>query len=192
MREEDESLGVSDTLSAQGTDTPISKYAEDGFETQTPVHGNIDSENHQPPLPGNEVQSGTDIVYDNIEALDFGTDVPDDMHLHSASAKPTHPNAASEDPEDPDADLKHELDKLYLSTGRAKKDRTQHVNESKSNIGAAKAKRLKRAEKQAALEADGKTPPKPRKNPRPYDPGAAIQKARGETVTTGKKVSTKK
>ena len=96
----------------------------------------------------------------------------------------TDPNEGSE------AELERGLDNLYL--GRGKKDRRQPHIDIKPKIGAAKAKRQKRAEKVATLEAEGKLPPKPSKSRKPIDPSAAIQKARGETATSGRKQAKKK
>jgi hypothetical protein len=105
--------------------------------------------------------------------------------------KPLKPGneTESEDSEE----IQHQLDKLFQGSSRAKKERQADVDQDRTpKVGAAKAKRLKRAEKQAALEAEGGGNAKTRKSNRPYDAGGAIQKARGETATTGKRISKKR
>jgi hypothetical protein len=104
-------------------------------------------------------------------------------------------NSSSADIEDESGldsvvEIELELDKLLLGQNRPKKNQLATGNGT-PKIGAAKAKRIKRAEKQAGLETEGKGTSKPRKTNKPFDPSAAIQKARGETVTTGKRISKK-
>jgi hypothetical protein len=87
--------------------------------------------------------------------------------------------------------LERELDKLLLGAGRRKKGRDQPPHDVKPNVGAAKAKRLKRAEKLAALAPENAPSNRPRKKDDP-NPAAVMQKARGETTTTGKKPAKKR
>jgi hypothetical protein len=136
---------------------------------------NESTENQRDETPLNEADDGSEIgeIDDSIKGDGKGS--PPDVN----------------DPEDDsEAELERKLDNLYV--GHDKKDRKQPHIDSKPKIGAAKAKRQKRAEKMAALEAEGKAPSKSSKSRRPLDPSAAMQKARGETATSGRKQGKKK
>jgi DnaJ homolog subfamily A member 5 len=190
MREEDFALGVSDGMSTVGTATPITKEEKDAVD-------------ELPEDIGVEFDDGVvvpDILDEAPEANSESEPEKDPAPIASveeAHESDTDDDAREEDPEkSKDTDDVHSqedgLEKAIENLLLGGKDRTQTSQESKPKIGAAKAKRQKRAEKQAALEAEGKAPPKSRKPRKPYDPAAAIQKARGETVSTGKKNGKKK
>lgn len=188
MQEEDEILCAYDDEAAQGIVTPdlrslqslpkgvepTSLTAEDGNASE--LGPAMSDEDQRPSVTRNDVQ---------VDVITLQSDSLSDVGIHSPKAK-----LGREDGEiDTDAELDQEISKLFL--GRGKKEHVQTTNDSKAKIGAAKAKRRKRAEKQAALEAEGRTAQKPNKQRKPYDPSAAVQKARGETVTTGRRSSKK-
>lgn len=186
MREQDEELGVSGTFSTPGTATPIPNDVEQSSEIKPTV---LEVEESRPPSNTTPSNLETDKPRNSkqlheIESLDSDNQADtDDDNVEK------DPKLQKEVDEDSGVELERELDKLFLGT---KKDRPPPSNDTKPKIGAAKAKRQKKAEKQAALEADGKSSPKPHKNRKPYDPSAAIQKARGETVATGRRPTKKK
>ena len=182
MREEDEKLGVSDGMSTEGTETPNPIPAGESFD--------VDVEDQPELSEEDEPQTKNEVPHNNAKVSDSNRDSKAEDAQVDLTSTTNGPELV--DQEDSDAELEDELDKLFLGTGRSKSGHTQPSNADKPKIGAAKAKRQKRAEKQAALEAEGKAPPKSRKNRKHYNPSAAMQKARGETVTTGKKVSKKK
>jgi molecular chaperone DnaK (HSP70) len=193
MREEDENLGVSDTISTHGTATPDANVARKSADAEPPhPEGapDIDNDNVE-----TNVQETEHTLRPSQERLD-GQEIDDtDSETHTDAdnnTKQTEVRDQSNQMEEAsDVELERELDKLYLGPGHPKNDHPQLSAEGKPKIGAAKAKRQKRAEKQAALEAEDKSPQKPRKNRKPFDPSAAVQKARGETVTTGKRAKKK-
>jgi hypothetical protein len=185
MREEDENLGVSDTISTHGTATPdanVARKSADAEPARPEGARDIDNDNVEALRPSQERMDGQEIDDTDSETH---TDVDNNTKHTEVRDQSNHMEEAS------DVELERELDKLYLGPGHPKNEHPQLSAEGKSKIGAAKAKRQKRAEKQAALEAEGKSPQKPRKNRKPFDPSAAVQKARGETVTTGKRAKKK-
>ena len=177
MREEDASL---DGLIDPGTSNP-----ETSFSLQSDK---------------NEVDSlGHDASEVNVEAESMGQSSEDEMprnerdredEIGSVQGDEDNYCQVNEPGEESETELERGLDNLYL--GRGKKDRRQPHIDNKPKIGAAKAKRQKRAEKVAALEAEGKLPPKPSKSRKPVDPSAAMQKARGEIATSGRRQAKKK
>jgi DnaJ homolog subfamily A member 5 len=189
MREEDFALGVSDGMSTVGTATPITKEEKDevdelpediGVEFDDgPVVPDILDEAPEAKSESEPEKDPAPVASVNEAAHEIDTD--DDE-------REVDPEKGTDDVNSQEDDLQKGIENLLLGG----KDRAQTSQESKPKIGAAKAKRQKRAEKQAALEAEGKAPPKSRKPRKPYDPAAAIQKARGETVSTGKKSGKKK
>jgi hypothetical protein len=189
MREEDEILGVSDGISTQGTATPNAKdptihpkedNQHDVFESGRDDSNNIDSVVDEKELDTKEDLAGhTEPAIEEDEENVLGTDVK------SQPDKPDDSAASS------DVELEREINQLFLGSN-GEKTRAHESEQGKPKIGAAKAKRQKRAEKQAALEAEGKAPPRSRGNRKVYDPSAAMQKARGETVTSGRKTVKKK
>jgi hypothetical protein len=189
MREQDEELGVSDGISTQGTATPIPKEVEQPSDIEPTI------------LEGDESSISSPVLSTWEKVKPRTTD--DGHEVEFSDSDRPQPDVKDGEVDDDDKSLKNvgdnsefgledELDKLFLAAGRTKKERLPLSNDTKPKIGAAKAKRQKKAEKQAALEAEGKLPPKSHKNRKPYDPSAAIQKARGETVTTGRKSAKKK
>ena len=192
MREEDESLGVSDGISTHGSATPIAKDVElsPGIEATSPqvneydIAPTVSSKSQVKRLQHTKEVSSQDV--DGLESSK-NTDTDEDHDPENIKVNPkSQPNVD----EDSEVKLERELDKLFLGTGRTKE--SMQFQEGKPKIGAAKAKRQKKAEKQASLEAEGKLPPKPLKNRKPYDPSASMQKARGETVATGRRNTKKK
>jgi hypothetical protein len=177
MREEDETLGFSDAMSTQGTATPNPNAIDESV---------IDQDDE---LPNDEVSSETGHSIPEIEIPDTGETPQPAPAIPQKEETDFNPlderdNAGGNS----DIELERELNQLFLG---GKADKPIMADEGKPKMGAAKAKRQKRAEKQAALEAEGKAPPKSRTNRKQYDPSSAIQKARGETVTTGKKTKKK-
>jgi hypothetical protein len=181
MREEDFALGVSDGMSTVGTATPVAK---DENKVEEPEGIEIDLD--EDPIIVDEARNvkeesePEEVLVPSAAAVEDGIETSNEDE-HDEKETGTKSDDTSKDS---DEDLEKGIEDLLLD---GKKPRTQAAQEAKPKIGAAKAKRLKRAEKQAALEAEGKAPPKNRKPRKPYDPAAAIQKARGETVSTGKK-----
>jgi DnaJ homolog subfamily A member 5 len=197
MREENESLGFSEGISSHGTSTPVlndpPKYPQPPITTPDAGFDNEDNlmETPSETAERDELQTSTPIPA-NVDTSDSTEQVKANDADNNVNPK-AEENKDESEAEDSDIDLEREMDKLFLGTGRSKKERQQLSNDDgKPKIGAAKAKRLKKAEKQAALEAEGKAPSKPKKNRKPYDPSAAMQKARGEIMTTGRKAVKKK
>ena len=191
MREEDESLGMSDGLSTQGTDTPLTKEEPLPAEMfKIHVHKvDLDDDEDEVDTPAEEEEE----LKEKNEAREEKAqdqDHPSDGELEM-DEKPSKGHETKDDLDSSDAELQKDLDNLFLGSNRNNTGRSQQNSEGKPKIGAAKAKRQKRAEKQAALEAEGKVPSKSKKSRQPYDPAAAIAKARGETVTTGRKIKKK-
>ena len=192
MREQDESLGVSDGTSTHGNATPTAKHAESLPDIKSTI-SEIDENGVAPADPSElevkrsrytkEVASHQD---DNLE-YDKNIDFYEENDHNNIEVNSKSQTTVDKDSE---IELERELHRLFLGNGWTKKE-PGLSKDSKPKIGAAKAKRQKKAEKQAALEAEGKLPPKPLKNRKPYDPSAAMQKARGETVVTGRR-NTKK
>ena len=190
MREEDFALGVSDGVSTAGTATPNIPKNRDSFDIDPDFAEELEEEQEfvylDETVPEEEITTGTEenplgpIIQQPKE--DATNPSPDP----SPKAPPQNPSHAAAETDssasESEASLEKELDALFLG----KKDRQQPTQDPKPKLGAAKAKRQKKAEKLAALEAEGKAPPK-RKARKVYDPVAAMQKARGETVTTGRK-----
>jgi hypothetical protein len=175
MREEDEILGFSDGISTQETETPSTHDADSLKDAATgaAVSG-IDNPADNERLDSENKHHDTQLEPFEEE----GNNIPDTIH-----------NQLPDENRRSDAELERELNQLFLGT---RNDRTNGASEGKQKLGAAKAKRQKRAEKQAVLEAEGKGPSKSKGPRKAYDPSAAIQKARGETVTTGRKSVKKK
>jgi hypothetical protein len=193
MREEDAILDYSDDAVTNEPAKPHPMNADDGEphpmnadddEADTVHHDaldvNIDHEsvedNHRDEKTLNEGDAGSE-----IGEAHGSIDGDGEKELLPATNDPG---------DDSETELERKLDNLYV--GHDKKDRKQPHIDNKPKIGAAKAKRQKRAEKMAALEAEGKVPPKSSKSRRPIDPSAAMQKARGETATSGRKQGKKK
>jgi DnaJ family protein A protein 5 len=197
MREEDFALGVSDGVSTAGTATPNIKQRGDSFDLDVSEEEEA-AETHQDFVYLDEVIN-EDQPVDSAETLqepkpeetpiqdaqdEISPAKPQDPADKDSLPNPTPTDKDDSSASDSEASLEKELDALFLGS----KDRAPrpHSQDSKPKIGAAKAKRQKKAEKLAALEAEGKAPPKGKQR-KAYDPVAAMQKARGETVTTGKK-----
>jgi hypothetical protein len=187
MREEDEILGVSDEISTRGTATPNAKDP-----TIDP-----EEDSQQDLFENGRVSDNIDSVFDEKEPdtkanlaghTERATEEEDESNASDDDVKP-QPEKADTAVASSDVELEREINQLFLGS---KGEKTHGSEEGKPKIGAAKAKRRKRAEKQAALEAEGKAPSKSRGNRKVYDPSAAMQKARGETVTTGRKSVKKK
>ena len=193
MRGEDESLGISDGVSTQGNATPIAKDVDlsPGIEVSALEVDDVDM---APSAPSKSVaktpQCTKEVSSQDVDVLESSKNTDSDEDHDRENIK-LHPASQGSVDEDSEVELERELDKLFLDTGGTKKESIQ-FKEGKPKIGAAKAKRQKKAEKQAVLEAEGKLPPKPLKNRKPYDPSAAMQKARGETVATGRRNTKKK
>lgn len=183
MREQDEELGVSDGISTHGAATPIPKQSS---EIEAAIPEEDDSTLSSPTRPTSE-NGNRQLTEDTHGVKPSDSENQDNAHDVDVDEN----TEARKDDEESDVELKRELDRLFLGGG-TKKERPPPSNDTKPKVGAAKAKRQKKAEKQAALEAEGKLPPKPHKNRKPYDASAAIQKARGETVATGKRNAKKK
>jgi hypothetical protein len=197
MREQDETLGVSNGISTLGTTTPVPNHAEQSSEVAATIIEASENDASPPAPPTSEYvksqatedPSSNGDAEGSLPGKNADADAPaddDDDDINSKIQKDVDSDS------DSNIELEHELDKLFLGTGRTKKDRIQSTNDTKPKLGAAKAKRQKKAEKQAALEAEGKLLPKPLKNRKPYDPKAAMQKARGETVDAGRRTQKKK
>jgi len=194
MRAEDFALGVSDGVSTAGTATPNLKHNGDSYDVD---ETNEEEDVHQDFVYLDEIVDKEEPVDSKEKSTEDGAEktLVDGGEEELPSEKPdetlekqTPPNPFPTDDESSASDsetlLEKELDALLLGSH---KDRTQPSSqETKPKIGAAKAKRQKKAEKLAALEAEGKAPQN-RKQRKAYDPVAAMQKARGETVTTGRK-----
>lgn len=194
MRAEDFALGVSDGVSTAGTATPNLRHNGDSYDVnetneEEDVHQDFvyldEIVDEEEPIDSKE--KSTEDVAEKTLVDDGEEDLPSDKPDETLE-KQTPPNPIPTDDESSASDsetlLEKELDALLLGSH---KDRTQPSSqETKPKIGAAKAKRQKKAEKLAALEAEGKAPQN-RKQRKAYDPVAAMQKARGETVTTGRK-----
>ena len=197
MREEDETLGVSDGISTHGTGTPSRKEAEtfDDKSLKANEHDDFAINAVSPDIvdslsAANEL---SDIEEVNLRGQSESIIPEKDENKEPVSALKLSPDGTTDTVADSDVELEHELNQLFLGTPRGAKAEQPHgSNEGKPKVGAAKAKRQKRAEKQAAMEAEGKAPPKPRGSRKTYDPSVAIQKARGETATTGRKTVKKK
>jgi len=174
-------------------------------EEDASLDGSIDPGTRNPEtfplkLDKNEVESiGHDASEANMEHESMGQSSEDEMprnergrenEIGSVQGDEYNYRRVNDPGEDSETELERGLDDLYL--GRGKKDRRQPHIDNKPKIGAAKAKRQKRAEKMVALEAEGKLPPKPSKSRKPVDPSAAMQKARGETATSGRRQAKKK
>ena len=186
MRMEDEALGFSNDTLAQiaatalraspppdtGSDVAsISGFGAAVSTTETSIGG--DSFDNTP------VTSDSNCLLQND---------PENSVEKEAKRSPAESDHPEEQPDaDSEVELEHELDNLLLGGNRRSKSREPASHNDKPKIGAAKAKRQKKADKLAALEAEGKTPTKSRKSHIP-NPTAAMQKARGETATTGRKV----
>jgi len=194
MRAEDFALGVSDGVSTAGTATPNLKHNGDSYDAdetneEEDVHQDFvyldEIVDEEEPVDSKE-KSTEDVaektLVDGAEE-ELPSEKPDETHEKQTPPNPV-PTDDESSPSDSEALLEKELDALLLGSH---KDRTQPSSqETKPKMGAAKAKRQKKAEKLAALEAEGKAPQN-RKQRKAYDPVAAMQKARGETVTTGRK-----
>jgi hypothetical protein len=196
MREEDENLGVSDTISTHGTATPDTNVARESVDvepTRAEEPSDTDNENVEPNVPASQHSPRpSQELLDRQEMEVTDSEIQTDVDSNMIDTKATGTHQQSNHTEDnSDVELERELDRLYLGPGHPKQEHPQPSTEGKPKIGAAKAKRQKRAEKQAALEAEGKSPQKPRKTRKPFDSSAAVQKARGETVTTGKRAKKK-
>jgi hypothetical protein len=195
MREEDENLGVSDAISTHGTATPDANLARktvdieltDASETLDLVEDSVDPEREKSQYThrgSEERQNSKDMDGTQSENL---TDEENEM---TSTKETLEGNQSDHDEGSSDIELEHEIDKLYLSHDHSNK--THPVpTDGKPKIGAAKAKRQKRAEKQAALDAEGRSQQKSKNTRKPFDPSAAVQKARGETVTTGRRTKKK-
>lgn len=195
MREEDESLGVSDAISTHGTATPDANLARkpadieltDAGETLDLVEESLEPEIEKPQYTrrgSEERQNSKDMDGTQSENL---TDEENEM---TSTKQALEGNLSDHDEGSSDVGLEHEIDKVYLGLDHSNK--THPVpTDGKPKIGAAKAKRQKRAEKQAALDAEGRSQQKPRNSRKSFDPSAAVQKARGETVTTGRRTKKK-
>lgn len=188
MRGEDGSLGVSDGVSTHGGATPIADDVEllHDIEVAAPEVDEDDispsaSLKSEPKAPQHLKEVSSQDV-DSLKSIKSTGSNED----HDRENIKVHPTSQANVEEDSEVELERELDKLFLGIARTKKESIL-FQEGKPKIGAAKAKRQKKAEKQAALEAEGKLPPKPPKIRKPYDPSAAVQKARGETVVTGRR-----
>jgi hypothetical protein len=187
MREEDAILAVSDDTATQGIVTPdLGNFRSSSEVESTLVLTKQDNtcQSDSKTLDGDQDRFSTlNDIQTDVNALESNS--VSNIGIHDVKT-----NLGKEDGEiDTDVELDREISKLLLSLG--KKERVQTINDTKPKIGAAKAKRQKKAEKQAALEAEGKANLKPHKSRKPYDPSAAVQKARGETATTGRRGSKK-
>ena len=195
MFEEDENLGVSDALSTNGMATPDTDFVQRAVDVDRPHNEetfDLDEESVDPKVQGTqhtvqptqEPLDGRDIEAANSERLSNADDI--------VNANQTGRENRVNDAEPiSDVELERELNKLYLGVSHIQNEHQQSPANGKPKIGAAKAKRLKRAENRAALEAGDRTPQKPMKNRKPFDPSEAVQKARGETVTTGRRTKKK-
>ena len=174
MHEEDASLVNSDDPTTEDLAKPYLANANDD-EVDSLHHAALD------------VNMGHDSVEDNDDRAEKTLNEEERQNETGSIQGNGKPELrVNNDPdEDSEAELERRIDHLYL--GHDKKDRTLRHIENKPKIGAAKAKRQKRAKKMAALEAEGKVPPKSSKARRPIDPSAAMQKARGETATAGRR-----
>lgn len=180
MREEDASLANSDDLTTSHPATPLVLNSDE--EEVDGVHHDASDTREELESLQESPQAGKSFNKDSrgSENESIEGDGNEDHRVH-----------INEDPgEDSEADLERGLDNLYL--GRGKKDRRQPHIDNGPKIGAAKAKRQKRAEKLATLEAEGKASAKSSKSRKPFDPTAAMQKARGETATSGRRQARKK
>jgi len=195
MRQEDENLGVSDPVSTHGTATPDASVAQKPFTTEpSKANGTLDVEEESVESDVEELHHTHRPNTERLNAKDM-----DETHSESSveidnnrrNAKQTvGEEGFNSGGGDSDVELERELDKLYLGVDHTNKQRPPPAD-GKPKIGAAKAKRQKRAEKQATLDAESRSPQKPRKSRKPFDPSAAVQKARGETVTTGRRTKKK-
>ena len=192
MREEDKSFGVSDGISTQGSATPVAKDVglSPDIEATAPE---VDEDDIAPTASSKSEVKGCqhtkEVSSQDIDGLESSKGIESDEDHDRENIK-VNPKSQINVDEDSEVELSRELDKLFLGTGRTKE--SIQFQEGKPKLGAAKAKRQKKAERQAALETEGKLPPKPLKNRKPYDPSAAMQKARGETVATGRRNTKKK
>jgi DnaJ homolog subfamily A member 5 len=183
MREEDAILDYSDDAVMNDPPVPHPMNA-DGDEVDTlhhdaPHHDAFDVNIDHEPVEDDHRDEKT------LNERDADSEIGEN---HADGEKELPPTNDPDD--DSETELERKLDNLYV--GHDKKDRKQLHIDNKPKIGAAKAKREKRAEKMAALEAEGKAPPKSSKSRRHIDPSAAMQKARGETATSGRKQGKKK
>lgn len=192
MREEDQNLRSSDALSDEGRESPSAENHNSPFSPESASFepNTIIKEGLITPHPNDMESAGTHSLMES--ASQESTERPSSKALGSEMTRENVVEGElSVEPEDSDVELEERLDRLLIGSSRKKKERAAVGNDGQAKIGAAKAKRQKRAEKQAALEAEGKGMTKSGKNRKPYDPSAAIQKARGETTTTGKRLSKK-
>ena len=190
MKLEDEVLGVSEILSTNGTSTPA---AAPSLDTSGPQINDEDLYNDDNLKDTADSINATNPIQYDSERSESGNGNEKSNYNALPNAQK---NDLESDPETvsgsevesgPEDELSSGLNNLLLGSGRGRKGREQVSHEGKKKIGAAKAKRQKKAEKGAALEAEGKAHSKPRKPQKPYDPIAAIQKARGETTTAGRR-----
>jgi len=184
MRMEDETFNVSDGLSTQGTATPVAE--PHGSENRsTNMENDLNGEGHN---CGDQRQ-------ENVASRNSDPQSALEVEETQEPAPPPDSTKSESDTEasvDSDKELEQELADLLIGSGKGKKGREETSHDGQKKIGAAKAKRQKKAEKLAALEAEGKAPAKPRKGQKLYDSTVAMQKARGETAKTGKKASKRK
>jgi len=195
MREEDESLGVSDAVSTHGTATPDTNISRKPVDIEpSDVDGTLDLEDGslEPDVEESQYTRRRSEERHNSNDMDrTRSENLTDRENNMTSTKQTAVGYQSNDEEgNSDVELEREIDKLHLGLDYTSKAHPVPAD-GKPKIGAAKAKRQKRAEKQAALDAEGRSQHKPRNSRKPFDPSAAVQKARGETVTTGRRTKKK-
>jgi DnaJ homolog subfamily A member 5 len=195
MREEDENLGVSDAVSTHGTATPdthIARKSADAEPDDVNETPDLEEEFVEPVVEESPYTHRRSEERQNTQDIDGAhSENRTDGENEMTSTKQTVAGDQSDHDEgNSDVELEREIDKLYLGLDHTNKAHPVPTD-GKPKIGAAKAKRQKRAEKQAAIDAESRSQQKPRNNRKPFDPSAAVQKARGETVTTGRRAKKK-
>lgn len=178
MREEDASLDNSEGPATSNPATPLSLHSEED---------EVDSVHHE----ASEIDAEDEPGEQNSQTKEAPNEENGEDKNGSIRGNRDDGARVKDDPaDDSEAELERGLDNIYLGSG--KKDHKQPHIDNKPKIGAAKAKRQKRAEKMAALESEGKLPGKSSKSRKAIDPSAAMQKARGETATSGRRQARKK
>lgn len=181
MRMEDEAFNVSDGLSTPGTATPVAEPHE-SENRSTNMENDLNGEGHE----------CRDQRQENVASTNSNPQSTIEIQDPASPPGSTKSESDNEASVDSDKELEQELADLLIGSGKGKKGREEASHDGQKKIGAAKAKRQKKAEKLAALEAEGNAPAKPRKGKKIYDSTVAMQKARGETAKTGKKASKRK
>jgi hypothetical protein len=200
MKVEDEILGVSDGLSTSDNSTPtlvpsFDVLKQENHDTDTePFDANGDKVLESPlPLLNPPLDSSVGPEPEPETGIDQQTFRKDFSRLKTNSEPIDITESTDSSDSEQEEDLSQGLNELLLGTSGGRNEKLQESQNSKKKIGAAKVKRQRRAEKRAATDAaEGKSQTKPRKPSKPYDPVTVMQKARGETTITGRRVGKRK